>query len=381
MNTNCNTEIKLLRNGHDFIQSHIELISQAKSIIQLHTYIFEEDEVTKYIIEELIFAAERGIKVFLILDAFGSSNLSETSQRKIYNAGIKLTFFTPFLSFKNIGRRLHQKVLLVDQTRAIIGGINISKKFNSPSIGEPWLDYSCLIHGASAYQLCQAVAPLYHSQFPENKEDFLQFKNKKPVEKCQTYILINDWIKRKQEIYNAYLEAINNAEKEIDILATYFLPGKKILEALKNASQRGVIVNLYFGTQSDNYLGLKASQFLYHWYLASNINIYEWNKSIIHGKIALIDNYWSTVGSYNHNFLSRYGNSEINIEIESKNFAKNVKKEFQEIRLSSTQITQSSFRQRNSIIDLLFLKFTNVLLNIITLLSLLLLYKQERFQK
>jgi cardiolipin synthase len=376
-------KVELIRNGHEFIELNIKLIKNAKKSIFLHTYIFEDDEVTNYIIEELLFSAQRGITIYMIVDAVGSAQLSKQVIQKIINAGINFSIFKPIIKYKNIGRRLHQKILLVDMNYCVLGGINISKKYNSPEVGIPWLDYSCLFEGEEIRRLFEKIAPLYKKQFSSfDKSKFyspLGLNNTLPL--CFTKTIVNDWFKRKQEIYNSYIEAIDNSVEDIYILATYFLPGKKLLKSLKRARSRGVEVNLYFGTNTDQKLAAKASEYFYYWYLSVGINIFEWNKTIIHGKIALIDGTWVSIGSYNHNFLSRYGNSEINLEISDQNFASVVQNEFCNIQASSNKIEINDFKRRTDLQERIVLTLTYALLNILTFLSLLFIYKQDEIKK
>jgi cardiolipin synthase len=377
-------KLSLVKNGHDFIELNIQLIKSAKSSILLHTYIFEDDEVTKYIIEELLTSASRGVDIYIIVDAVGSSKLTDKTIQLLVNSGINFSIFKPIIKYRNIGRRLHQKVLLIDMEKCLIGGINISKVYNSPEYGTPWLDFSCLLEGEEIYQLFQKIAPIYEKQFSSFTTSAFSLTTNsdfKHYQICKTKTIVNDWFTRKHEIYDSYIEAINSASKSIYILATYFLPGKKLLNSLKHAKQRGVSVHLYFGTTTDQNLAAVASEYFYNWYLQTGINIYEWDKSIIHGKIAVIDSSWVSIGSYNHNFLSRYGNSEINLEVDNESFGAIVQSEFCEIQRNSTKIEILDYQHRVKVHQKIVLILTFWLLNLLTFLSLLTIYKQEDIKK
>lgn len=168
-------------------------------------------------------------------------------------------------------------------------------------------------------------------------------------------IIQNDWLKGKREVYDAYINAILRAEKEIIIIGSYFLPGRRLEQALKKAGNKGVKITVILAGISDVPMVRRASIYLYSSFLSNNITVYEWNKSVVHGKAAVVDNEWSTVGSFNLNGLSRYGSIEMNVEIYSSSFAKIMYSDFYEIIDQCRQITLTSLEQKNGILK----KFTN----------------------
>jgi cardiolipin synthase len=371
-------KIQLLTNGSHFIEENIKLINNAKEFILFHTYIFHDDEITSPIINALIEAKSRGVSIFIILDAFGSAKFSKKIQEKLLKHKINFKFFKPIFLLKNIGRRLHQKMLLIDNHSAIVGGINYAKEFNSPKNSSPWLDYACLIEGEEVKNIFNKVLHLYIKSFRTQKEQLLSFQELSNKAEDQTLLRTNenDWMRYKQEIYKSYLTAINSSKSEIIILATYFIPGKKLLKALKNARCRGVKVKLIFGALSDHTIVSTAADYFYQWYIDNEIEIYEWDNSIIHGKLALIDNEWVTIGSYNHNYISRYGNLELNLEIIDSIFANLVKEEFLRIIKASKQITKTNISK--TIGSKLIIYLIYLLTNFITLFSIALIFKRQK---
>lgn len=186
---------------------------------------------------------------------------------------------------------------------------------------------------------------------------------------------LNDWTRNKKQIFKSYLSAISKAETEIYLLATYFIPGKKLLNALKKAKKRNINIHLIFGSKSDHPVTRIIENYFYNWYLSNGIKIYEYDKSIIHGKLAMIDNHWITIGSYNHNFISRYANLEINYEILDKSFGKIIKEEFENIINNSTEIKEGSLQsKKNRILVGAFYFLTNL----VTWLSLIFLLRRKK---
>ncbi len=370
-------KVNLIRNGQQFIDANLELISQAKNFIFLHTYIFEEDQITNKILEELKYAAKRDVHVFIIFDAFGSQDFRDKKIEELNRNKIYFSFFTPFLSFQNYNRRLHQKVLIIDNLHCLLGGINYAKKFNLPENNYPWLDYACIVSGEEVYNTFLKVLPLYKKSFPSHKKLFNSFRAPQ-VDLTNVSMVktnLNDWTRNKKQIFKSYLSAISKAETEIYLLATYFIPGKKLLNALKKAKKRNINIHLIFGSKSDHPVTRIIENYFYNWYLSNGIKIYEYDKSIIHGKLAMIDNHWITIGSYNHNFISRYANLEINYEILDKSFGKIIKEEFENIINNSTEIKEGSLQsKKNRILVGAFYFLTNL----VTWLSLIFLLRRKK---
>lgn len=370
-------EIQLLKNNSEFINQNIYLIRDAQKYIFFQTYIFIEDETTQPLLNALIRQAKKGLLVFVLIDAMGSPNLSEHTIESFKLSGIQFQYFTPLFRFSHIGRRLHQKILIVDNRFAIVGGINYGKIFQAPDSSLPWLDYACCVEGQAVNDLYQKLLPLYLKEFSHHKTELLAIKNDLYMAKknCLVKVNINDWMRYKQDIYKSYLTAISNAEREVILLATYFIPNKKLLKTLKKAADRGVKVHLIFGSESDLPVVDLVCDYFYEWYLNQGIKVYEWKDSIVHGKIAVIDDHWSTIGSYNHNYICQYGNIEGNLEIHQGDFAKLVKKELLSIMHRSQEITHSHLQK--GLFNKIKIYGLYLLTNIIIFISITLIYRRK----
>lgn len=382
MNGQAIDHLELLKNGQPFIDKTIEVIQRAEKFVMLHTYILNVDDVTEPIIAALEEKARQGIQVFLICDSVGSIKLTDSAIDRLTNGPIHFRFFQPLIHFRHIGRRLHQKVLLVDNKFVILGGINLSKNFNLPEGQNPWLDYACFVEGSEVRQVLSKILPIYRKLFQGHENFFykLHQNNQHLItqrNKCiQT--LVNDWMRYKNEIYRSYLVAIRNSKKSITLMATYFIPGKKILKELARASKRGVKVNLVFCSVSDHPMISKVEQYFYGWYLQNDFHIYEWSESVMHGKIALVDDYWVSIGSYNHNYISRYGNLEINFEITDKHFAEIIKSEFNHVISKCRKVDVSVYQTKYTLLDKSMNMIIYLLTNIITFISLTLVFRRHK---
>jgi cardiolipin synthase A/B len=139
-------------------------------------------------------------------------------------------------------------------------------------------------------------------------------------------VCVNDWVSRKSEITKSYIQLLNDAKSHVVIMSPYFMPGYNFRRSLKAAVKRGVNVKIILTGISDIWVSKYAERFMYDWLFRLGIEIYEYQKNVLHGKIIAADGELVSVGSYNVNNLSAYASIELNLEIRNKDFALNTEK-------------------------------------------------------
>ncbi|MFN4234090.1 MAG: cardiolipin synthase ClsB [Bacteroidia bacterium] len=319
-------DVKLIKSGNDYFNTLDRIINHAKQTIHFQTYIFEEDTTGRHVAAQLLKAAKRGVKVYLLVDAYASSNLSLKFTNQLKQYGIEIRRFSPIHFWKfETGRRLHHKIVVVDTDFALIGGINIADKYKGVN-EQAWLDYAVLLQGKivwDAYILCHQIwnKKLYKPRLKRKLNISSHSSNIKVL------LAQHDFFRRKLDISRSYLSAIKNAQNEIYLVSSYFIPGRKYLRTLIKASKRGVKIRLILGKQSDVPIAQKATYYLYRTLLENDIEIYEYKPSVVHAKVMMVDEQWSTVGSFNLNFISEYNSIELNVNIADSNFAQILKAE------------------------------------------------------
>lgn len=350
ISSHSSKKIELIRSGEDFFDRLLLLISNAKSELHLQTYIFENDATGKEVAQALKVAALRNVKVYVLLDGFGSASLPKHFINDLVSNGINIRFFAPFFSMNSLylGRRLHHKVAVADEEIALVGGINIADKYHGTKGIAPWLDYAVQVtNPAIATYLERLCKTIY---FKKHRESIVTTKNSFHLAKgVSAHVIQNDWLHRKNEIYDAYINAIQNAKEEITILGSYFFPGRRFSKALKEVSMSGVKVKLVLSGVSDVPLARRATNHLYTSLLKNNIELFEWSNSILHGKVATVDHTWTTVGSFNLNHLSSYGSIELNLEIISKEFSKTIATSLNDVIGQCEQITYDTLKARGGL--------------------------------
>lgn len=316
--------VQLIQGGKEYFRLLIQLIRQAQDSIYLQTYIFEEDQTGTEVANELRSAAHRQVKVFLLVDGYASHALSSSFIGKLREAGVHFRMFDPLLKSKYfyLGRRLHHKVVVIDNTRCLVGGINISDRYNDLPGQPAWLDWAVHAEGDVAAQLAQLCQQRVKPA--SLKGLFGSKKNGPPTKKNAVAVKINDWVRRKKEITNSYLTMFRQASERIIIVSAYFLPNDQFRMEMRRATRRGVKVQLILAGPSDVALSKYAERYMYRWLLKSGIEIYEYQKSVLHGKMAVYDGMWATVGSYNVNNISAYASIELNLAIHDRTFAEQV---------------------------------------------------------
>jgi cardiolipin synthase len=236
--TNSSSEkVVLVHSGEDYFERLERIILESKSEIHIQTYIFDCDNIGKKIIAALKEAASRNVKIYILLDGFGSFSFPKEVLNELKQIGINIRFFSPLLSANSfyLGRRMHHKVVVSDSKIALIGGINIADKYHGTTTIPAWLDYAVQLNNEKiGEQLTNLCLDIYFRKNLVDRNKIADIVHNH--EEIDINILQNDWLKRKNEILKSYIKSIGNAKKEIVIVGSYFLPGRKLIATLKKAS-------------------------------------------------------------------------------------------------------------------------------------------------
>jgi cardiolipin synthase len=342
-------QVKLVHGGAEYFSEMVRMIRAADRSIHLQTYIYEEDETGKAIAAELVDASLRGVTVYLLLDGYASRGLSDKFVQQLKMAGIHFRFFEPVLRSNSFyfGRRLHHKVLVTDAVTGLVGGVNISDRYNDLPGDPAWLDWAIRVEGDAAAVLFRICVSIW-VKFPGEVKKLIR-QEKIPdsdlTQHCTVRVRRNDWVTRKNEISRSYLEMFRSAQQEIIIMSSYFLPGRVFRRNMSRAVKRGVKIKLILAGTSDVKIAKHAERYMYRWLFRHGISVYEYPHNVLHGKIAVYDKAWVTAGSYNVNNISAYASIELNLDIQDKPFAGLVHMTLEEIiRKECVQCTALTYQ-------------------------------------
>lgn len=325
-------EVTLIRGGKDYFIALLQLIGNARETIHFQTYIFTEDETGRLVTEALKKAVKKKVQVYLMADGYASQDLSATFIAELISAGIHFRFFEPVFKSGNFyfGRRMHYKVVVADATNALVGGVNIANKYNDMPGKPAWLDFALLVTGQVSMDLCIQCKKTWKGYQMISKIVACRSKlfDTEMLTKniCEVRMRCNDWVWRKNDISRTYIEMLNTATSHVTILCSYFLPGKTLRRQMELAIKKGVTIKVIAAGPSDVMLSKYAERWLYDWLLRLGIELYEYQRNILHAKIAVCDNQWMTIGSYNINNISAYASMELNLDVRNAAFATNTGK-------------------------------------------------------
>ncbi|CAB3810375.1 cardiolipin synthase ClsB [Paraburkholderia fynbosensis] len=327
-------DVRLLRSGDDFFDALIERVDAAQRDVVLETYIFCDDAAGQEVSAALLRASSRGVRVRVITDGIGTARLPMFDEWP--PAGIDHRIYNPHLFGRFGFSRTHRKLAVIDDQFAYCGGINVVDDYENNGETLPYRrwDFAVELHGPVVADVRQAFEvqwrriQLGHRPIEALEPDLgthtsaslgsLRRRRRRRNEQlwaggqpCVAFVARDNLINRRA-IEKAYLAAIGQARHEILLANPYFMPGRKLRRALVFAARRGVVVKLIIGRKEFKALDY-AVPFLYHALLRSGVQIAEYEKTLLHGKVAVVDSNWGTVGSSNLDALSLMLNNEANV--------------------------------------------------------------------
>ena len=319
----------LLRSGVEYFPALEAAVREARSEIFLEAYIYSGDATGQRITRALCEAASRGAAVHVLVDGFGSRDMPRELVDELRSAGVRLLVFRPemwrFAWRRDRVRRLHRKLAVIDDRFAFIGGINIIDDFDTPRQKPPRFDYAVRIEGPLVGAVREEAVRLWNRialarLLPDWRARHLHHAPR--LKGGQTAALVvRDNFHHRRDIENAYLAAIGTAQQEIMIACAYFFPGVRFRHALVSAAAHGVRVVLLLQGRVEYLLLHYASRALYGRLLEAGVEIYEYHRSFLHAKVAVVDGHWATVGSSNIDPFSLLLAREANVVVEDRRFA------------------------------------------------------------
>jgi cardiolipin synthase A/B len=326
-------DIHLLENGEEYFPRVFACIANAKEEVVLETFILFEDKVGLQLHEALVAAARRGVQVDITVDGFGSPDLSDHFIETLYAAGVRIHVFDPgkrVLGWRvNMLRRMHRKIVVVDRSVAFVGGINYSDDHVADYGPEAKQDYAVEIRGPLVAEIHRFThVALAQGQRYQRSRHWWRWRrrlrtspdNLPPVGSAAAMLVVRDNREHQSDIERQYRVAIRAARRRVIIANAYFFPGYRFMSELRRAARRGVDVRLILQGQPDMPWARTAATMLYHLLLAAGVRIYEYCERPLHGKVALVDDEWATVGSSNLDPLSLALNLEANVIIRDRDF-------------------------------------------------------------
>ncbi|PUY81566.1 cardiolipin synthase ClsB [Cronobacter sakazakii] len=345
--------IELLENGDEFYPAVFDAIDKARSKVILETFIWFDDNVGRQLHDVILNAAQRGVSIEVLLDGYGSPDLSDEFVGTLTSAGVMFRYYDPrprTMGMRtNVFRRMHRKIVVIDGEVAFVGGINYSAEHMSDYGPEAKQDYAVRVEGP-------VVQDIYHFVLSNLGEERVSrwwqrhyqqaVENTTPGE-AQALFVWRDNNDHRDDIERHYLKMLANAKKEVIIANAYFFPGYRLLHAMRNAARRGVKVKLIVQGEPDMPIVKVGARLLYNYLVKGGVEVYEYLRRPLHGKVALMDDHWATVGSSNLDPLSLSLNLEANLIIHDTQFNQTLRDNLMRlIREDCKQVDESMMPKR-----------------------------------
>jgi len=356
-------KVTLLFDGPATMREMMAAVKEAKSTINLETYIFDRDPIGLQFAELLMEKRRQGVIVNIIADGVGTLATPKEFFERMRGAGVNVLIFNPVDPTKRPGNwqlnnRDHRKLMVVDGRIGFTGGINISETYANSSLFRSrkkpeqvdsdqvgWRDTHIRIEGPAVAALQYAFIDNWVRQDAGELPQAEYFPRLAPLGDKVMRVLATT-PDRDSDIYKSLMVAMNEAKKSIYITSAYFVPDQQIVDSLIGAARRGVEVKLVLPGVSDHDLIKYAGQAFYDQLLAGGVKIHQLQVAVLHAKTAVIDGIWSTIGSANIDRRSFIHNYELNVVVLDPAFGKDMEAAFNEDLRSSKEVTLEQWRHR-----------------------------------
>ena len=370
----------LFTDGDHFFSKVGQAFQEAKTSIDLETYIFDLDALGIQILKTLADAAARGVRVRLLLDGIGSSEWSQKDADACAGQGIQVRFFHPLpwqkhhrpfwkrpslrwiiFGFRKLNHRDHRKLYVVDGTLAFVGSMNVSARhLRSLSHDQAWRDTSASVRGSGIEAMTEAF------EFAWRSSEFYKIRGhrvRKFLSRLYPKVLLKDTDFRRKVYYHSLVQRVCGAKQQLWITNPYFVPNPELLQSILDAASAGADVRLLFPKRSD-FFGVKyAMESFYLPLLLSGARIFEYLPAMLHAKIMIVDG-WVTIGSSNLDHRSLFQDLEVDIVISHPENCELLEKQFLEDLKFSEELHLSTWIKRplfNRLLEKICYRFRTVL--------------------
>lgn len=347
--------IRLLRDGREAFPAMLDAITGARRQILLEMYWLGSDQIGWRFARALGEAASRGVEVAVLFDGFGSFGVDGALIRELGSAGAQVVEYNPIAPWKRrfrlnrLTRRDHRKILVVDGWVGFTGGINIADPWLPVEEGgQGWRDDMVFVQGPAVegFVSCFSRAWQREGGRPLGGTDDVPVETPAPGGQA-VQILGEAYFRNRHAISRAYILNLYRAKRRAWLANSYFIPDRTVARALERAARRGVDVRVVVAGESDVAVASWASRAMWPRLLRRGVRIFEWTRSILHSKTCVIDGHWSTIGTFNLDYLSLRSNLEVNVTVSDRAFGATLEQAFERDFEDCREVTLADLRYRS----------------------------------
>lgn len=342
--------IRDLQNGSEIFPAMLEAIKGAKKTISFETYIYWEGHVGQLFADALSERAKAGVKVHVTIDWAGSYSMDESQLQEMEDAGVEVQRYRP-LHWYNLARmnnRTHRKLLIVDGRVGFTGGVGIGDPWQGTAQDpDHWRDMHFRVEGPVVAQFQAA----FNDNWIKTTGKVLNGPdNFPPLEQANgmdAHMFISSPAGGSESMHLMYLMSIAAAEHSIDLAAAYFIPDQLITQALLDARKRNVRIRVLVpGKNTDSDAARHASKRDWGPMLEAGIEIHEYEPTMFHNKMLIVDTLLVSVGSTNFDLRSFRLNDEASLNVYDRGFAERMTEVFEQDLKVGKRYTYETWEQR-----------------------------------
>ena len=342
---------QVLTNGDQIFPAMLGAINGARRRISFETYIYDKGIVGDQFTAALEAAAHRGVQVNLVIDAMGSDTLPADAVKRLRNAGAQIGEFGQprWYTLEELNYRTHRKILVTDGRVAFTGGVGVADHWlGHAQDPDHWRDTLIRLEGP--------LARLLEAAFNENFVETLgpvqpvvdpPEETIPPRPQDSAFSIRSSPSGGANDLKRLYMMAIASARRTLDICTPYFITDESSEWAFAQARRRGVRIRLLVEGEHTDAMPVKySSRSAYEHLLAEGIAIYEYQPTMMHTKVMVVDGVWSMFGSANFDNRSLELNDELNVGVSDRNLAARLLEDFEQDLRSATQLELQAWRRR-----------------------------------
>jgi cardiolipin synthase len=337
-----------LPNGDAFFARMLNEIRAARRSITLETFAFVNAPVTRRYSRALAERAREGVEVKLILDAVGSRDAGKKNLQLMREAGVDVRLYHPMNIFRpwSSNNRTHRKILVIDGRVAFTGGAGFAKAWGGDARNrEEWRDTQYEIRGPAVAKFQGAFRENWFELTGEVLRGSSYFPDLASAGSAKVQVVADDPWNEIAPIADGYVAAINGAQGRLVLQQSYFVPNRRLRDLLLQAAGRGVAIEVMVPDEGiDSRATRQASQNHWEELLKGGIRIFQYERSMMHGKLLVADGLLSIVGSANLDDRSLFINDEINLHVESVAFAREQLLMYERDKKLSREVTMTNLK-------------------------------------
>lgn len=345
--------ITALQNGDEIFPAMLGAIRGARETITFETYIYWSGDIGRKFSEALSERARAGVKVHVLLDAVGTGKLDQQALDEMKAAGVEVEKYHP-LTWHTVARmnnRTHRKLLVVDGRIGFTGGVGIADLWAGHAEGKDhWRDSHYRLEGPAVAQMQAAFTDNWIKTRAQVLFGSEYFPELKPVGESPAQVFKSSRGEDSESVRLMYLLSIASATASIRLQAAYFVPDELAIDTFIAARKRGVKIEIIVpGPNMNAKLVQSASRSLWGALLDAGVQIYEYQPTMYHCKVMIVDDVWVSVGSTNFDDRSFRLNDEANLNIYDAAFAAEQVTVFEADKLKSRLMTRAELKDRSKV--------------------------------